>query len=46
MDAIADNRTNQGRLDTLEKISLALDVEPGELLERAPSGAGSTHDSA
>ena len=36
INAIANNRTNQVRLDTLDKLSDALQCEPGELLEREP----------
>ena len=36
INAMAKNRTRQVRLETLDRISTALGVEPGELLERAP----------
>ena len=36
INAIANNRTNQVRLETLDRISAALGVEPGELIEREP----------
>ena len=37
INAIANNRTNQVRLDTLDKLSEALKCEPGELIEREPA---------
>jgi putative transcriptional regulator len=36
INAIANNRTNQVRLDTLDKLSEALKCQPGELIEREP----------
>ena len=36
INAIANNRTRQVQLDTLDKLSGALDVEPGAILERVP----------
>ena len=34
INAIANNRTRQVQLDTLDKLSAALGLEPGDLLER------------
>ena len=34
INAIANNRTAQVKLDTLDKLARVLGVEPGELLER------------
>jgi len=34
INAIANNRTRQVKLDTLDALSAALGVEPGDLLER------------
>jgi DNA-binding Xre family transcriptional regulator len=34
INAIANNRTRQVKLETLDEISKALGVEPGELIER------------
>lgn len=36
INAIANNKTRQVHLDTLEKLAEALGIEPGELLEREP----------
>jgi DNA-binding Xre family transcriptional regulator len=36
INSMANNRTKQVRLDTLERIAVALGVEPGELIEREP----------
>lgn len=38
INAIANNRTAQVRLVTLDEICRALDCEPGELLERTARG--------
>jgi DNA-binding Xre family transcriptional regulator len=40
VNAIAKNRTTQVKLDTLDKLSAALGVEPGDLVERAPKKRG------
>jgi DNA-binding Xre family transcriptional regulator len=40
INAIANNRTRQVKLDTLDALSKALGVEPGELLEREPKRRG------
>ena len=37
INAIANNRTRQVQLDTLDAIAGVLGVEPGELLEREPA---------
>lgn len=37
INGMANNRTRQVSLETLDKVCKALDVEPGELLERTPT---------
>lgn len=39
VNAIANNRTRQVQLETLDKIAAALGVNPGDLIVRAPSRA-------
>ncbi len=36
INAIANNRTEQVKLETLDRLAEALGVEPGDLLEREP----------
>lgn len=40
INAIANNRTRQVQLETLDKLSRTLGVEPGALLEREPKRRG------
>ena len=40
INAIANGRTVQVKLDTLDKLARALKVEPGELIERVPEKRG------
>jgi DNA-binding Xre family transcriptional regulator len=37
VNAIANNRTKQVQLETLDALSRVLGVEPGDLLERTPT---------
>jgi DNA-binding Xre family transcriptional regulator len=37
INSIANNRTRRVDLDTLDALAKALDVEPGDLLEREPA---------
>jgi DNA-binding Xre family transcriptional regulator len=40
INAIANNRTRQVKLETLDRLAEALGVEPGDLLEREPKRRG------
>ena len=40
VNAIANNRTRQVSLETLDRLSRALGVPPGDLFEQAPAGKG------
>jgi DNA-binding Xre family transcriptional regulator len=40
INGIANNKTQQVHLDTVEKLAAALGIEPGDLLERAPAKRG------
>jgi DNA-binding Xre family transcriptional regulator len=40
INAIANNRTKQVQLETLDKLALALGLQPGELLERESKRRG------
>lgn len=40
INAIANNRTKQVQLETLDKIARVFGLEPGELLEREPKKRG------